>query len=72
MNPMQMFSPQQLVEKILSNNQIMRTPMGRNIMNMVQNRDIQGIEQFGRNFAKERGTDFDKAFAEFKNQFPIK
>ena len=73
MNLMQMFqNPQQFMQNIMGNNQIMSNPMVRNIMNMTQRGDIQGIEKFGRNIAKEKGIDFDKAFAEFKNQFPIK
>ena len=73
MNLMQMFqNPQQFMQNIMGNNQIMSNPMVRNIMNMAQRGDIQGIEKLGRNIAKEKGIDFDKAFAEFKNQFPIK
>ena len=78
MNPMQIMqmmrggSPQQFIQQMMGNNQIMSNPMARNIMNMAQRGDIQGIEKFGRNIAKEKGIDFDKAFAEFKNQFPIK
>lgn len=46
-------------------------PMADNIMNMVQNNDTKGIEQFARNAMKEQGRDFDKEFANFKKTFGI-
>lgn len=65
-------NPMQMVQKLISNNQFMQNPMARNIMNMAQQGDFSGIEQFGRNMAKERGIDFDNAFEQFKRQFPMK
>ena len=49
----------------------MQNPMARNIIYMAQKGDVEGIEQMGRNIAKEKGIDFDKAFSDFKKQFPI-
>ena len=73
MNLMQMFqNPQQFMQNIMGNSQIMSNPMAQNAVKMMQKGDAQGIEKFGRNIAKEKGIDFDKAFAEFKTQFPIK
>jgi len=76
MNPMQMIqmlksggNPQTMIMNMLKQQ---NNPMAQNMMSMVQNNDISGIEQFGRNIAKERGIDFDKAFSDFKNQFPMK
>lgn len=63
-------NPQQMIQQMMRNNQIMSNPMAKNVMEMAQKGDISGIEQFGRNIAKERGVDFDKAFADFKGQFP--
>lgn len=63
-------NPQQMVQQMMGNSQIMSNPMAKNVMDMAQKGDISGIEQFGRNIAKERGIDFDKAFSEFKSQFP--
>lgn len=64
-------NPQQMIQQMMGNNQIMSNPMAKNIMEMANKGDISGIEQFGRNIAKERGVDFDKAFSDFKSQFPI-
>lgn len=75
MNPMSFFqmlkggNPQQMVMKMMNNPQMANNPIAKNMLNMAKNGDLQGIEQMGRNIAKERGIDFDKAFNDFKNQF---
>ena len=75
MNPLQfvqaMRNPQEFMQKMMENSQVMQNPMARNIIDMAQKGDIEGIEQMGRNIAKEKGIDFDKAFSDFKKQFPI-
>lgn len=72
MNFFQAFkSPQQFLQSMIGNSQIMQNPMARNIIDMAQKGDVEGIEQMGRNIAKEKGIDFDKAFSDFKKQFPI-
>lgn len=76
MNPMQVLqtfmgkggNPQQLVMKALgmvgnSN------PMISNLVNMANQGNSQGVEQFARNFMKEKGMDFDKEFNSFMNNF---
>lgn len=62
---------QQMIQQMVGNSQIMSNPMAKNVLDMAQKGDISGIEQFGRNIAKERGVDFDKAFLDFKRQFPM-
>ena len=75
MNPMNFFqmlkggNPQQMVMKMMNNPQMANNPIAKNTFNMAKNGDLQGIEEMGRNIAKERGIDFDKAFNDFKNQF---
>ena len=75
MNPFQMIgamkNPQAFIQQMMNNSQVMRNPMAKNIIDMAQKGDISGIEQMGRNIAKEKGIDFDKAFSDFKKQFPI-
>ena len=72
MNFFQAFkSPQQFLQSMIGNSQIMQNPIARNIIDMAQKGDVEGIEQMGRNIAKEKGIDFDKAFSDFKKQFPI-
>ena len=74
-NPMQLIqamkNPQAFMQQMMNNSQVMRNPMAKNIIDMAQKGDVAGIEQMGRNIAKERGIDFDKAFSDFKKQFPI-
>ena len=73
MNFFQAFkSPQQFLQSMIGNSQIMQNPIARNIIDMAQKGDVEGIEQMGRNIAKEKGIDFDKAFSDFKNQFPLR
>lgn len=75
MNPMNFFqmlkggNPQQMVMKMMNNPQMANNPIAKHMFNMAKNGDLQGIEEMGRNIAKERGIDFDKAFNDFKNQF---
>ena len=75
MNPLQMLgaikNPQAFIQQMMNNNQVMSNPMAKNIIDMAQKGDVAGIEQMGRNIAKEKGGDFDKAFSDFKKQFPI-
>ena len=75
MNPFQMLgamkNPQAFIQQMMNNSQVMRNPIAKNIIDMAQKGDVEGIEQMGRNIAKERGIDFDKAFSDFKKQFPI-
>lgn len=69
---MQGGNPQAIAMQILNSNpQIANNPMVKNIFNMAKDGDIHGIEQMGRNMAKEKGIDFDKSFSDFKNQFHL-
>lgn len=62
-------NPQQIVMKMMNNPQIANNPMAKNMIEMAKNGNLQGIEEMGRNIAKEKGIDFDKAFSDFKSQF---
>ena len=61
-------NPQQLMLSILQN-QMGNTPMGQNLLSMVQKGQTSQIEQFARNLYQSRGLDFDKEFNAFKQQF---
>lgn len=71
---MQMFrnggNPQQMVMQMLQQ-QAGNTPMGQNLLTMAQNNDGKGIEQVARNLCAQRGLDFDKEFAAFKQQLGL-
>lgn len=62
-------NPQQIVMQMMNNPQIANNPMAKNMIEMAKSGNLQGIEEMGRNIAKEKGIDFDKAFSDFKNQF---
>lgn len=62
-------NPQQIVMQMMNNPQIANNPMAKNMIQMAKNGNLQGIEEMGRNIAKEKGIDFDKAFSDFKSQF---
>ena len=73
MNVFQMINsgnPKQIVMRMMNDPQIANNPMAKNMVEMAKNGNLKGIEEMGRNIAKERGVDFDKAFSDFKNQFP--
>lgn len=73
MNVFQMINsgnPKQIVMRMMNNPQIANNPMAKNMFEMAKNGNLKGIEEMGKNIAKERGVDFDKAFSDFKNQFP--
>ncbi len=63
-------NPQQMLQSMMGNNAIMQNPVAKNILGMAKNGDVAGVEQLGRNIAKERGVDFDQEFSKFKSQFP--
>ena len=63
-------NPKQIVMNIIrSNPQMQSNQMLQNMIGLAEKGDISGIENIGRNAAKEKGIDFDKAFSDFKSQF---
>lgn len=76
MNPIEMVksfisnggNPKQLINKTLAmagNN----NPMIGNLVRLANSGSTQEIEQFARNYMKEKGKDFDKEFASFMSNF---
>ena len=68
---MQMFkggNPQQFIQQIIGNNQIMENPMAKNVIDMAQNGNMQGIEQMARNLCKEKGLDADQVMQQIKSR----
>ena len=64
-------NPQQFMQQIMGNSQIMSNPIMKNTMQMAQNGDIKGIEKMARNLCKEKGLDADEMFNNIKKQFDI-
>lgn len=58
-------NPQQLVIGILEG-EMSNTPMGKNLLSLVKQNKTKDIEQIARNLCAQKGVDFDKEFASFK------
>lgn len=56
-------NPQQAISRMLGNNE-----MSNNLSNMIVNKDCNGLENFARNMAKEKGVDVDKMYNEYANR----
>lgn len=73
MNPFQMIqgikNPQQFLQQITENNQMMQNPMIKNAVQMAKNGDTKGIEQLAKNLCKENGINADDMFNQMKNKF---
>jgi len=57
-------TPQSIVKNMTKNN-----PIFTNLIEMAENGNEKEVENFARNLMKEKGKDFDKEFAEFRNNF---
>ena len=73
MNPFQMLgamkNPQQFLQQIMGNNQMMQNPIIKNTVQMAQSGDAKGIEQLARNLCKEKGINADDMFNQIKDKF---
>ena len=63
-------NPQQFILNILQQSSE-GNPTFANLLNLAQHNDTAGIEQIARNICNERGTNFDKEFADFKKQIGL-
>lgn len=74
MNPINIFQmikagPQQFIQQIMGNNQMMNNPIMKNTMQMAQQGNTQGIEQMARNLCKEKRLNADDVFNQIKSRF---
>ena len=73
MNPFQMLgamkNPQEFIQQMMNNSQIMQNPIIRNAMQMYQNGDTKGLKDMAENLAKERGTTPQQVQEIIKKQF---
>ena len=72
-NPMQFMNmlsgikkPKDLVINMIKSN---NKPMVKNLVEMAEKGDNEGIENFARNMFKEQGRDFDSEIKQFMNNF---
>ena len=53
-------NPQQFVQNMMQNNQVMQNPMMKNGFDMFQKGDSQGLQQLAENIARQKGTTLDE------------
>lgn len=69
MNFFQVFrSPQQFLQSMIGNSQVMQNPMAKNAIGMAQNGDTKGIEQMARNLCREKGVNPDEMIKQIKSR----
>ena len=76
MNPINIFQmmkagPQQLIQQMMGNNQIMSNPIIKNALGMAQSGNSKGIEQMARNLCKEKGINPDDVMKQIRGSFGI-
>lgn len=57
-------TPKGIVKNMAGNN-----PVFNNLIDMAERNDTAGVEVFAKNICKQRNIDFEKEFAEFKQNF---
>lgn len=78
MNPIQQMmmmvknkqNPQQMMIQYLEQ-QAQQNPMGKNLLSLAQAGNTADIEKIARNICAQRGVDFDKEFAAFKQSLGL-
>ena len=76
MNPINIFQmmkagPQQFIQQMMGNNQIMSNPIIKNALGMAQSGNGKGIEQMARNLCKEKGINPDDVMKQIRGNFGI-
>ena len=61
----------EMVQQMMSNNQVMSNPMIKNAMSMAQSGNSKGIEQMARNLCKEKGINPDDVMKQIRGNFGI-
>ena len=62
-------NPQQFMQQIMGNSQIMSNPIIKNALGMVQSGNVKGVEELARNLCKEKGLNADDVFNQIKSRF---
>ena len=67
-----LFNPQQAVQNlVMEKANCQNNPLFQRAQQMAEGKDESELEQTARNLCKQRGIDFDTAFAEFKRQYKL-
>ena len=64
-------NPQQFIQQMMGNNQIMSNPIIKNALGMAQSGNSKGIEQMARNLCKEKGINPDDVMKQIRGSFGI-
>lgn len=62
-------NPQQFLQSMMNNSQVMGNPMAKNAIDMMQKGDAKGVEQTARNLCKEKGVNPDEIMKQMKDKF---
>lgn len=62
-------NPQQFLQSMMNNSQVMGNPMAKNAVDMMQKGDVKGVEQMARNLCKEKGVNPDEIMQQIKDSF---
>lgn len=78
MNPMEIIqmirsgkNPQQITMQILES-RLGSTPMGANLLSLAKDNNTNEIEKIARNIMEQKGLDYDKELATFKQMLGLK
>lgn len=63
-------NPEQMMIQFLQQ-QAQQNPMGQNLLSLAQAGNTADIEKIARNMCAQRGVDFDKEFAAFKQSLGL-
>ena len=70
MNIFQSFrNPQQFIQGMINNSQVMQNPMAKNAMEMYKSGDTKGLQTMAENLCKERGITPQQIQEMIKKQF---
>ena len=76
-NPMQLIqmmhgsNPQQFLQQIMGNSQMMSNPIIKNALGMVQSGNAKGVEELARNLCKEKGIQADDFVSQIKQNIGL-
>lgn len=62
-------NPQQFLQNVMQNSQLMQNPLAKNAIEMYQRGDKDGINKMAENLCKERGLKPDEIINQIKSQF---
>lgn len=63
-------NPEELINNFIQA-QLGGTPMGQNLLGLVQSHDAASIEKIARNICQQKGLNFEKEFTAFKQNLGL-